>query len=340
MDLDDFRSVLETAGVDVWMFIDTAIDVASIDYHNELKRRRDGIVQRLYEATSAPGRCRNCEAIRLKSNGHEIRAPIEKQSSPELKRDASPVTPHSIGQDDGDLDPYGGLFDDEEKKIQEIKEQLEDQDQPEDYVVELLQNLADMDITFQALKETDIGRHVNRLRKHPSNDVRRLVKLLVRKWKEIVDEWVKVNQPGDIASVVANGDSPMQRNAQNGHNQIPDFASSPNPHYWSSGSDRNYSEAEPKPKTVPRRAPPKPANPVPMPASAPQNRKREEGDSNFEADRLASARRRLQENYKEAENAKRQRTIQVMDLHEIPRPKNAFFAKNKGGGGGFQGRHR
>ncbi|XP_028797641.1 probable mediator of RNA polymerase II transcription subunit 26c isoform X2 [Neltuma alba] len=192
MDLDDFRSVLETAGVDVWMFIDTAIDVASIDYHNELKRRRDGIVQRLYEATSAPGRCRNCEAIRLKSNGHEIRAPIEKQSSPELKRDASPVTPHSIGQDDGDLDPYGGLFDDEEKKIQEIKEQLEDQDQPEDYVVELLQNLADMDITFQALKETDIGRHVNRLRKHPSNDVRRLVKLLVRKWKEIVDEWVKL----------------------------------------------------------------------------------------------------------------------------------------------------
>lgn len=29
-------------------------------------------------------------------------------------------------------------------------------------------------------QETDIGRHVNRLRKHSSNDVRRLVKHLVR----------------------------------------------------------------------------------------------------------------------------------------------------------------
>ncbi|KAI9108647.1 hypothetical protein K1719_020294 [Acacia pycnantha] len=334
MDLDDFRSIMETAGVDVWEFIDTAIDVASVEDNNELKRRRDGIVQRLYEATSAPGLCRNCDEIRLKSNGHQVSSPIEKQSTPELKRDASPVTPHSNGQDDDDFGLYGGLLDDEQKNIQEIKEQLEDPDQPEDYVVELLQNLADMDITFQALKETDIGRHVNRLRKHSSNDVRRLVKLLVRKWKEIVDEWVKVNQPGNAASVMANGDSPMQKNTPNGHSQIPDFAYSPNPHYGSSSSERNYSEAEPKPKTISRRVLPKPATPVPIPASAPQNRKREERDSNFEADRLASARRRLQENYKEAENAKRQRTIQVMDLHEIPRPKkNAFFAKNKCGGG-------
>lgn len=79
--------------------------------------------------------------------------------------------------------------------------------QSEDSLVDLLQNLADMDITFIALKvvtqtaffiflrvsrltlsfflyvfsqETDIGRHVNRLRKHPSNEVRRLVKQLVR----------------------------------------------------------------------------------------------------------------------------------------------------------------
>ncbi|KAF7840063.1 putative mediator of RNA polymerase II transcription subunit 26c [Senna tora] len=27
-----------------------------------------------------------------------------------------------------------------------------------------------------------------------------------------------------------------------------------------------------------------------------------------------------------------------MDIHEIPKPKNAFFGKNKGGGGS-QGRH-
>ncbi|KAL7241804.1 hypothetical protein ACSBR1_014397 [Camellia fascicularis] len=48
--------------------------------------------------------------------------------------------------------------------------------------------VADMDITFKALKKTNIGRHVNRLWKNPSNDVRRLVKQLVRKWKDLVDE--------------------------------------------------------------------------------------------------------------------------------------------------------
>ena len=38
--------------------------------------------------------------------------------------------------------------------------------------------------------------------------------------------------------------------------------------------------------------------------------------------------------------AKRQRMIQVMDIHEIPKPKNAFFGKNKGGsGGGSHGKH-
>lgn len=355
MDLDDFRSILDTAGVDVWMFIDAAIAVASVDSAGELKRRRDSIVERLYTATAPPPRCRNCDdGNRL--NGHQLKkqnspSPSPEQQQPQHRRAtsaaaaASPATPQSLENDDGDgeeLDPYGGLFEDEPKKILEIKEQLEDPDQSEDSIVELLQSLADMDITFQALKETDIGRHVNRLRKHHSNDVRRLVKLLVRKWKEIVDEWVKLNPQGGSNTLMADGDSPVQKTTQNGHHQqIPDFAYSPNPHNGSSGSDRNNSsEAEHRPKVIPRNEPrpkPTPSPSVSTPASATQNRQRV---SNFDAERLASARRRLQENYKEAENAKRQRTIQVMDIHELPKskPKNAFFGKNKGGGGS-QGRH-
>ncbi|KAL7234729.1 hypothetical protein ACSBR1_018225 [Camellia fascicularis] len=86
------------------------------------------------------------------------------------------------------VDPYGGLFDDEETRTLNIKERLEDPDQSEDSLVELLQSVADMDMTFKALKETDIGRHVNRLWKNPSNDVWRLVKQLIRKWKDLVDE--------------------------------------------------------------------------------------------------------------------------------------------------------
>ncbi|XP_012075305.1 probable mediator of RNA polymerase II transcription subunit 26c isoform X2 [Jatropha curcas] len=346
MDIDDFRSILESSGVDVWTFIETAIMVASSDFGSELKRRRDKIVEMLY--SSSDGRCRNCDFdVGRINDGHEM-----KESSHEAKvggggGSGSPsTTPRSIHgeeeeeeEEDDELDPYGGLLDDEQKKILEIKQSIEDPDQSEDSLIDLLQSLADMDITFRALKETDIGRHVNRLRKHSSNDVRKLVKQLVRKWKEIVDEWVRLNPQGEHASsaLMADGDSPQQKIPQNGHHQVPDFAYSPNPHNGSSGSDKNNSEPERKPKPVPRKeAPPRP---IQQSASASHNaqRQREQQQSNFDSERLASARKRLQENYKEALNAKKQRTIQVMDIHEIPKPKNTFFSKNKGGAS--QGRH-
>ncbi|CAI8598814.1 unnamed protein product [Vicia faba] len=353
MDLDDFRSILDTAGVDVWLFIDTAISVASLDNAGELKQRRDGIVERLYAATTAPPLCQNCEGGgSLLTDGNQIR----KQSNPSLSPEqnqrrgggSSPPTPQSQGNEDDEddeIDPYGGLFEDEQKKILEIKELLEDPRQSEDSLLELLQNLVDIDITFQELKETDIGRNVNQLRKHPSSDVRRLVKLLVKKWKEIVDEWVKLNPQGGKNTVMADGDSPLQKTTPNGHyHQIPDFAYSPNPQNGSSGSDRNTSELETKPKQkpiLPRKEPPpklRPSPPVTAPAT--QNRQREQRENNFDAERLASARKRLQENYKEAENAKKQRTIQVMDIHELPKSKkNGFFPKNRGGGSSHGRQH-
>ncbi|KAL0424468.1 UNVERIFIED_CONTAM: putative mediator of RNA polymerase II transcription subunitc [Sesamum radiatum] len=302
MDPEEFRAILSRSGVGIWAMIEAAIGVASSDYGDELRRRRDKIVESLY--APAAQLCRSC-------NGTSTRTSKKYNNDDDNTNEdfsKSPSTPESNhrnfsgGEEEEDLDPYGGLFDDEQTKIVTIKEQLEDPTrkfslvQSEDAVVDLLQNLADMDITFQALKETDIGRHVNRLRKHPSNEVRRLVKQLVRKWKETVDEWVKVNQPQGTSNLIADGDSPQQsipKNQENGHHQVPDFGYSPNPQKSTKG-------------TV------------------------------IDDERLNSARRRLQENYQEAQNAKKQRTIQVMDIHEIPKPKNAFFAKNKGG---FQGRH-
>lgn len=135
MDLEDFRSILKTAGVDVWTFIDTAILVASLDYATELKERRDKIVERLY-ATCIASRCRNCDF----GNGVvDVNKEISRGQHDEVKaaQQASPSTPHSVnGDDDIDIendndiiDPYGGLFDDEQKRILEIKEHLEDPDQ-------------------------------------------------------------------------------------------------------------------------------------------------------------------------------------------------------------------
>ncbi|KAL4582987.1 hypothetical protein LXL04_007551 [Taraxacum kok-saghyz] len=346
MDLDEFRAILSNSRVDVWEIIDAAITVASTDYIGELKHRRDGIVERLYTQ-----QCNNCDVnlIEQPPNVGAVRSIAKPVDDDDFRGGGadSPLSPQSIPHDDEDEDepdPYGGLLDDEQAKILRIKEQLEDPHQTDDAVVDLLQTLADMNLTFTGLKETDIGRHVNQLRKHPSNEVRGLVKQLVRKWKDLVDEWVGSNRGDRAPATLTDGDSPLMHNAPrsslNGHHQGPDFGYSPNPHNGSSGSEPE--QQRPKPLVSKKPAPSRPL-PQSRPAmftsaspSVPPNRQKKE--QNMDSDRLASARKRLQENYEEAQNAKKQRKIQVMDIHEIPKPKNGFISKNKGN---FHGRqHR
>ncbi|KAJ6820931.1 putative mediator of RNA polymerase II transcription subunit 26c [Iris pallida] len=319
MDRDVLDSVLRSAGVDLWTLIETAIRVAADDHAPELRSRRDGLVERLYAPPPpAPDRCRN--------GGSNGRIDAEK---------ASPVSPRSNEEDEVGVGEEGEeegdySIDQEQRRVLAIKNSLEDPDQSGDEIAGLLQKLADMDITLKALKETDIGRHVNKMRKHPSNEVRRLVKILVRKWKETVDEWVKSNsENASSPAIITDGDSPQQipppRSNQNGP-QVSDMSYSPNPH------DGRLSSEEPKAKAVaPRRdAPPKPAHSTP--SSAAQNKaKEQQKESLLDPERLASARKRLQENYTEAQNARQQRKIQVMDIHEIPKPKNGFISRNKSG---------
>ncbi|XP_008781432.3 probable mediator of RNA polymerase II transcription subunit 26c [Phoenix dactylifera] len=353
MDAEDLRRVMRSMGVDLWTLIETALDVAATDYGKELRARRDGIVERLYAAglVAADG-CRNCApgaaaerlaAVGLPTGGVEGKG----SSSPAAGKGATAASPLSMNGDEKGEEREGEDDDhpiDDKTKILAIKEFLEDPDQTEDSLVSLLQNLADMEITFQNLKETDIGRHVNGFRKHPSPEVRQLVKLLVRRWKHIVDEWVKSSSAGDTASPanITDGDSPQQipvkNSNQNGHHQASEFGYSPYPPKGYVSSERNGGESvEPKPKAAPRKeVPAKPNRYSPPSAASPPANANEQRHSLLDPERLASARRRLHENYQEAQNAKKQRTIQVMDIHEIPKPKNSFV-RNKGSG--FQAKH-
>ncbi|XP_051138987.1 probable mediator of RNA polymerase II transcription subunit 26c [Andrographis paniculata] len=183
MDLDGFRSFILDSGIDVWTWIDLAISVASADHEAELKNRRDGIVQKLYAT-----KCRNCDhgvhQNRDSSNDREIEG---RQSG-------------GNGIEEGE---------EEQRKILEIRVLLDDENQSERSLIDLLQMLLDMNISFKALQETDIGRHVTKLRKHPCNEVRRLVKILVRKWKDTVDEWVRLNTPPEEPTeAIDDGKSP------------------------------------------------------------------------------------------------------------------------------------
>lgn len=48
MELDELRLILKNSSVDLWGLIDTAISVAILDHGNELRSRRDAIVEKLY----------------------------------------------------------------------------------------------------------------------------------------------------------------------------------------------------------------------------------------------------------------------------------------------------
>ncbi|VAI15327.1 unnamed protein product [Triticum turgidum subsp. durum] len=246
-----------------------------------------------------------------------------------------------------ETDEGGGL----ESKILAIKDFLEDPDQSEEELVSLLQNLADMDITYNVVQETDIGRHVNGLRKHPSGDVRQLVKLLVRKWKEIVDGWVRLHNSGGDGgnSILTDGDSPEKTQGKSYQNaRVSDFKYTPSPPQRHSGSERPRNNNGFESTLERRRASPAPTyhtkqnngnNYTTTSSSAPARAMREQKDNHLD-EKLDSARKRLQENYQEAQNAKKQRTMQVLDIHDIPKPKNKNTFIRKPGGGGLPGRHR
>uniref|UniRef100_M1C881 TFIIS N-terminal domain-containing protein n=1 Tax=Solanum tuberosum TaxID=4113 RepID=M1C881_SOLTU len=170
MELDELRSILKNSSVDLWSLIDTAISVAILDHGNELRSRRDAIVEKLY----APLLSNNSNSDR----NYEIPKKIERNIDDDHK--------FKIEEKSNEEDV-------EISKILRIKNHFEIPNQSENCLVDQLRSLAEMDINFKVLETTDIGRHVNKLRKHSSNEVRRLVKLLIRRWKDIVDEWVRLN---------------------------------------------------------------------------------------------------------------------------------------------------
>lgn len=348
------RRALAAFGGDVWDLVDAALAAAARDSPGDLRARRDGIVQRLYAGAA---RCRNCDADATAAPAQPRKAndAVAAAASPAAAASAFPASPEqevdADGLDDVDDAADAGM----ESKILAIRDFLEDPDQSEDDIVSLLQNLADMDITYKALQDTDIGRHVNGLRKHPSSEVRQLVKLLVRKWKEIVDDWVRLhNSCGDgSGSIISDGDSPdkvQSKYHQNTHASDFKYPPSPQRHnVLSSERSSNHNLVESTMEK--RRTSPAPAynntkqnnsnNYSSISSSAPARAIREQKNTLLDSEKLDSARKRLQENYQEAQNAKKQRTIQVMDIHDIPKPKNRnTFVRKSGSSAGFPAKHR
>uniref|UniRef100_A0A0A9E5B4 Uncharacterized protein n=1 Tax=Arundo donax TaxID=35708 RepID=A0A0A9E5B4_ARUDO len=173
-----------------------------------------------------------------------------------------------------------------------------------------------------------------------------------RKWKEIVNDWVRLHNSGGDggSSIITDGDSPEKLQGKSHQSpRVSGFQYSPSPQrHNGSSSERANNEFE-STMDMKRRASPLPAyhnsrqinnNHHSMTSSSAPAMTRDQKDSLLDIDRLDSARKRLQENYQEAQNAKKQRTIQVMDINDIPKPKNRNAFIRKGGSCGLPARHR
>ncbi|CAK9251532.1 unnamed protein product, partial [Sphagnum jensenii] len=114
-------------------------------------------------------------------------------------------------------------MEEESRQIQEInriKMRITDLELDDEELLLLLQTLQEMQISVEALKETEIGKEVNGLRKHLSKRIRSLAKLLVNGWKDMVNDWVK--SAGDVAAAAAlAGSSSGSTQDDHGENGLP-----------------------------------------------------------------------------------------------------------------------
>lgn len=172
MDPEEFRAILSRSRCGIWALIDAAVKVAASDYGEELRRRRDKIVELLYAPEAQLCRSCNgdvgrdvvehepyfpeiiCNTTATNNNNYNSSGNIDNNKYDDdddddkkinidsnnnrilnEDRSKSPLTPDSDnpilsgGEEEEDVDPYSNLFDDEQTKIQSIKEQLEDPNQ-------------------------------------------------------------------------------------------------------------------------------------------------------------------------------------------------------------------
>lgn len=175
--------------------------VAYADDPGDFPAQRDRLAQKLF----APEK--------LDLQVHEDDAPYEvtsEQPSPDGKDDAQcfgiEVVPsgEASGDEEYGLDTPDGNYDEAEaltnemeeenllkKEVIRIKDTILDSYQSEREIFDSLQRLRLMQLPFDVLKETEIGKPVKRLHKHSSGRVRSLAKELVSEWRDIAEQWYR-----------------------------------------------------------------------------------------------------------------------------------------------------
>ncbi|CAN6169004.1 unnamed protein product [Urochloa humidicola] len=185
------------AGDNIFDAIDAAITVAASDHPGALRERRDGIAERLFTAllvtgaTAAPGAAAAVAGVAAAAAGTPVAgAPTPAQLHPEGA--ASVPSLCSSDRAEAITDDGAPRCDDpvlaETERIKAIL--LNDQEKSEAELLELLRRLQELDLAFDTLDVTAIGKAVANFRKHSSKQIRNLVRSLIEGWKHTVDVWI------------------------------------------------------------------------------------------------------------------------------------------------------
>eukprot|EP00249_Psilotum_nudum_P020461 c27715_g3_i1 orf=1003-2493(+) len=203
--MDQWRAFFARAGADIWTVIEQAIVLAATEYPKEFKDKRSDIAETLFSRRSVQLQPGDTDVTRISGSVVTCATTLNEEKI----EDARPVFSVETDRHHCSYDQAVTLTDvlEEEtlsiKEIYRIKEILAEPDQSAKILIDSLQRLEHMEISVEALKLTEIGKQVNSLRKHSSKRIRTLVKLLVRGWKDLVDEWV--NTAGDVAAAAIAG---------------------------------------------------------------------------------------------------------------------------------------
>ncbi|PPD82738.1 hypothetical protein GOBAR_DD20321 [Gossypium barbadense] len=333
--IEQWRGYFRTANSDIFDIIDHAIMVAALDCPKEFRLRRDRIAEKLF----------TCKLTRCSGSGGS------KESKANSSRDDPLMNQIASNYSYGEAEALTDEIEEESMIVGEvfrIKEILHNcQDEPDSVLFESLRKLQLMDLTVDILEATGIGKAVNRVRKHSSKQIRHLAQTLIDVWKALVDEWVSatkaVADPGSSGDFGRNnGRKPSEEN-RNLSKRKPQTSSEANP---ALKNDKSQQMKRQEPVTKPNNKPsttnvgsgkppkhniePKASNEsnslrkpdkmaVPKKPLRSQQDKLKPSDEDAVQQKLEATKRKLQERYQQVENAKRRRTIQVMELHDLPK---------------------
>ncbi|KAI3940582.1 hypothetical protein MKW92_001353 [Papaver armeniacum] len=240
-------------------------------------------------------------------------------------------------------------------KIKEVL--LDSQNKSEEELLEAMRRLQMMIISMDTLKVTAIGKAVNGVRKHSSKQISRLARTLIEGWKLMVDMWMSANGEATAAgkislgsgntSAVDEGKDPSPppkekatgdgnlRNRPNGvwHKCIPTIQRkhTPNSKPLQPHQAKVFTTEKNEPKVARKETETRMMTKTPSDgtklcnnlSSVEHHQKLSLSGQTNDVDeisvqmKLEASRKRLHDGYQQAENAKKQRTIKVMDFKDI-----------------------